>query len=232
MLAVFFGTDRKGCKDACDSFVKKQGANVTVNAIDERAYSEGFLTNAIGAGSLFGSTELYILDTPSNHTEFEAEVREHLLEMAESANTFIILEGALLAPAKKRFSKHTTVFEEYLAEKADRFNSFALADALAKKDKKTLWMLLHEARAAGLRDEELIGILWWQLKALRLAQTTKNAAEAGMKDFPYQKAKRSLTVFKEGEVEQISRTLLEVYHDGHSGKRDLDTALEKLTLTL
>jgi hypothetical protein len=53
-----------------------------------------------------------------------------------------------------------------------------------------------------------------------------------MKDFPYNKAKRSLRNFKEGELEKLSQTLLAVYHDGHGGKRDIDLALEKWTLTI
>ena len=39
-------------------------------------------------------------------------------------------------------------------------------------------------------------------------------------------------VFKEGELEALSRSLLALYHDGHGGKKDIDLALEKWTLTI
>lgn len=232
MLVVYFGTDRKQCRSAADAYIKKQGDGVTINTIDDRSYTEGSLENAVGAESLFGNKELYVLDTPSRTAEFEAAVKDKLEEIAESSNTFIVIEGALLAPAKKRYAKHAEIFEEFSADKAERFNTFALADALAKRDRRTLWLLLQEARSLGFSDEELIGILWWQLKALRLANITTNATEAGMKDYPYQKAKRSLQAFAAGDIDRLSHTLLKLYHEGHAGIRELDTALEKWILTV
>jgi hypothetical protein len=52
-----------------------------------------------------------------------------------------------------------------------------------------------------------------------------------MKDFPYNKAKRSLTKFTPGDVTTLSQSLLELYHDGHGGIRDIDLALEEWVLS-
>jgi hypothetical protein len=93
-------------------------------------------------------------------------------------------------------------------------------------------VLLQEARQSGLREEEIIGMLWWQLKSLRLALVTNSADEAGMKEFPYTKAKRALSTFAPGEVVLLSQSLLELYHAGHSGQSDMDVALEEWVLTL
>ena len=172
-----------------------------------------------------------MVDTPSANADLAEEVSESLAAMAESPNTFIVLEGTLLAAAKKKYAKHAAMMEEFTAEKAERFNTFAMADALAQKDRRQLWMLLHDARQAGLAAEEIIGMLWWQLKALRLAEVTESASEAGMKDFPYNKAKRALQKFSTGEVAQLSHSLLDLYHDGHAGVRDIDLALEEWVLS-
>jgi hypothetical protein len=75
-------------------------------------------------------------------------------------------------------------------------------------------------------------MLWWQLKSLRLAALTQSAQEAGMKDFPYNKSKRALPAFAPGEVVTLSQSLLELYHAGHSGQRDMDIALEQWVLAL
>lgn len=230
MLSVFYGTDRTAVRDAAHKEYQK--ANVVPTIIEESTYLTGAVASAVGASSLFGGTECYVLDTPSGDEDFETEVLGSLKELAASDNIFIILEGALLADAKKKYAKHASKVEEFTATKAERFNSFTLAEALAKKDKKNLWVLLQEANAAGLRPEEIIGMLWWQLKALRLAKLTRTAEEAGMKDYPYKKAKQSLGLFKDGEVEQLSRTLLELYHDAHQGKREMDLALEEWVLKL
>jgi len=152
--------------------------------------------------------------------------------MVESPNTFIVLEGALLAPAKKSFAKHASSEpQEFVAEKSAAFNTFGMADALASKDRRQLWVLLQEAKQAGLAPEAIIGMLWWQLKAMRLAEVTTSASEAGMNEFPYNKAKRALGKFANGEVAQLSHSLQQLYHAGHGGVRDIDLALEQWVLS-
>lgn len=231
MYVVFFGTDRGGVRDAATAHIEaKMPADATLTTITATEYQLGQVADALGASSLFGGSEWFVFDTPADNSEFEEAVKESLAEMAESSNTFIILEGPLLAAAKKAYGKHADTLTEFSAEKAERYNAFALAEALAGKDKRRLWVLLQEARLNGLREEEIIGMLWWQLKALRLAALTSSAAEAGMKDFPYNKAKRALAKFTDGEVDRLSRSLLELYHDGHAGMRDMDVALEQWVL--
>ena len=230
MLKVFYGTDRTAVRDAAQKEYEKVGVAPTI--IEDTTYVSGAVASAVGATSLFGGTECFVLDTPSGDDDFETEVVGSLKELAASQNIFIVLEGALLADAKKKYTKHADTVEEFTATKAERFNSFAIAEALAKKDKKNMWVLLNEAQQAGLRNEEIIGMLWWQLKALRLAKLTRTAEEAGMKDYPYKKSKQALSNFKDGEVERLSHSLLELYHLGHQGKRDMDLALEEWVLTV
>lgn len=230
MLALFYGTDRKAVRDAGKKYTDNVGVSVTV--VEESNYVPGEVVASVGATSLFGGVECFLIDTPSSDEDFNEEVIASLADMAASTNVFVVLEGQLLADAKKKYAKHATTVEEFTAEKEERFNVFQIAEALAKKDKKQMWVLLQQARALNIRDEETIGILWWQLKALRLAKLTRNAEEAGMKDYPYKKASQSLRNFKDGEVEVLSRSLLELYHEGHQGKREMDVALEQWVLTV
>ena len=232
MYVVYYGTDRGKVRDAATLYI---AANLppegTLTTLDASSFVPGQVADALGASSLFGGEEWFVLDTPSANPEFQAEVQEALKELSESGNTFIIMEEALLAPAKKTYGKYAKSTEEFTAIKEERFNTFGMAEALALRDKRKLWVLLQEARMNGLREEEIIGMLWWQLKSLRLASVTSSAAEAGMKDFPYNKAKRALSGFAPGEVVSLSRSLLEVYHAGHSGQRDMDVALEQWVLS-
>lgn len=233
MLKVYFGNDAIKVREGAFSFVsEKEKGGVVVTVIDGDIYATGALADAAGATSLFGGEELYIIDTPSNKAEFQEEVYTNLDALAESPNTFVVIEGALLAADKKNYTKYAESIEEFKGEKEERFNVFGLAELLSKKDKRNLWMLLCDAKAAGIPTEEIIGILWWQLKALRLALKTNSASEAGMKDFPYNKSKRALGNFKDGELEYLSHSLIALRHDGHLGKRDIDLALEKWVLTL
>jgi DNA polymerase III delta subunit len=233
MYTVFFGTDRTKVRDQVTSYTEKNfPPDGTLTTFDGQSFVLGQVADALGATSLFGGAEWFVLDTPSANPDFAEEVKTALKEMSESANTFIVLEEALLAPAKKMYGKFAVSMEEFTAPKNERFNTFAMAEALAQKDKRQLWVLLQDARKGGLREEEIIGMLWWQLKSLRLAAVTSSADEAGMKDFPYNKSKRALSKFAPGEVTALSQTLLELYHAGHSGQRDMDIALEEWVLTL
>lgn len=232
MLSLYFGNDvvqsRQTALNTVDTIVEKN--TVTVHKIESGQFSVGLLTNMLGATSLFGGSELYLIDTPSEDEVFFEAILKVLPEMEESGNYFIVMEGTMLAPEKKKFEKYTSVMEEFKKTAETPFNVWAMTDALSSRDKKTLWVLLMDAKRAGLSAEEIIGTLWWQLKSVRLAGLTINASEAGMKDFSYNKAKRALRNFKEGEIEALSAGLLRVYHDGHGGVRDTDEGLEEWVL--
>lgn len=232
MLSVYYGNDmvaaRQAALAAIDISIVKNSGRLT--KIESAKWAPGMLADMLGATSLFGGTELFLIDTPSENPDFYTEVMTVLSEMAESLNQFVVIEGTLLAAEKKKWEKHAGVIEEFKKTAETPFNVWAMADALSARDKKSLWVLLQDAKRAGLVAEEIIGTLWWQLKTLRLAILTKTASEAGMKDFPYNKAKRALSNFKEGEVAELSMKLLKVYHDGHGGIRDIDEGLEEWVL--
>jgi len=233
MYVVFYGDDRGLVRDEAANFIKsKLGTGQSFNTIEAGEFELGQVSDAIGASSLFGESEWYLLDEPSANQDFLEEVTNSLESMKDSVNKFVILEAKLLVAPKKKYTKFADEVKEFTAEKKLKSNPFLMAEALSQKDKRKLWVLLQEAKLSGMREEEIIGILWWQLKTLRLAAITSSASEAGMKDFPYNKAKRSLSTFKEGEVNKISQSLLEVYHEGHSGVRDMDIGLEEWVLKI
>ncbi len=233
MIHLYYGNDTITVREKVHAFVATQEAQgIKIERIDAENYAEGVFADIAGATSLFGEQTLYIIDTPSVKKEIYEDVLANLEVLAASVNTFVILEAGLLAPQKKKFEKYTDKIDESKKAASERFNAFAMADSLSRKDKKMLWLQLQDARRANLSAEEIIGTLWWQLKSMRLAKNTSSATEAGMKDFPYNKAKQALSVFKDGELEKISLGLLAVYHDGHLGKVDIDVALEKWMLTL
>ena len=80
--------------------------------------------------------------------------------------------------------------------------------------------------------EEIHGILWWQAKSLALASKTRNASEAGLNPFVYNKAKRYLSNWKKEEVESLLSKLSRMYHKAHRGEADFEIELEKLMLDI
>lgn len=233
MLNVFFGTDTIAVRAAAFSLLgEAEAEGARTSRIDSDTYEPGQLSDALGAASLFGGEECYLIDSPKSEAALAAEVHDSLAELGESANTFIIIEGALTAAERKAYEAHASRVEERKAVAGERFNPFSLADALARRDKRSLWVLLQEARRAGLVPEEIIGTLWWQLKTLRLATVAKNAEEAGIKEYPFKKATAALKHWPEPLLRKRSLGLLTIYHEGHAGLRELDLALEEWVLTV
>ncbi len=233
MLQIFFGTAVASLRDAAQIHIKaREAAGVQVSRVESSTYEPGVIENALGATSLFGGSALCVIDSPSELADFKVEIEDSLAALSESNTEFVIITGGLTAAEKKRYTAVGAMLHEHSAPPKPRENTFALTEALAEKDKKNLWLLYQEAVVAGKSAEEIIGLLWWQLKALRLATLTTSGAEAGMKDFPYQKARQALKNFKPGEIESLSTSLLSVYHDGHAGLRDINIALESWLLEL
>jgi len=230
MLNVFFGNDTVKVRQKAFDYVDKEKGETTLVLIDGDSYEEGILSTATEGVSLFGEKYFYVLDNWSANSLAYEELTKHLDRLKESEHNFVVVEGAMLAPEKKKFEKHADKFEEYKSEASKSFNSFSLADAFAKRDRKLLWLLWSEAQLAGNSPEELAGILWWQIKTLRLAQIGSTAESVGLKDFPYTKAKRALGNFKEGELEKLSRDLLTLVHESRLGKFELSLALERWIL--
>jgi DNA polymerase III delta subunit len=233
MYAVFFGTDRELVWDNAREYLDKNFSPAgTLNIITTDSYQSGQLSEILATQSLFGEPQGFVIDTPSEDKDFEKEVTDSLSLLSASSHTFIILETTLTAVTKKKYEKEAVLVKEFSASKKTPFNIFSLADALAEKNKKRLWLILQEARLLGMKEEELVGILWWQLKSLRLAKYTISAELAGMKEYPYNKAKRSLSNFTDGEIERLSVSLLSLYHSARAGEKEMDLALEQWILQL
>lgn len=233
MLQVYFGNDTTRVRQrAFDYLHTVSDSSVPVTYITADQYEPGIITDSAGGISLFGEAQIFLIDTLSEDPVAFSNIRDLLEVMQTSIHWFIMIEGSLNATDKKHITKYASAVEEIIAEKKERFNAFLLTEALLRRDKKSLWLLLSEAWREGLSNEEIIGILFWQVKILRLVEKTKSAEEAGQKPFVYSKAKRALSGFKKGEIDQISRELLTLYHEGHAGKVDTQGALEEWVLKL
>ena len=232
MLYVYFGNDTESARTRARTHMATLNeAGYAGERIEPEQYVSGYVAEAAAVTSLFGGHTVYLLDNPDQQETFWHDCIASREDMASSEHVFILLAGPLPAAEKKQLQSVAADMVETKTT-TERFNTFALSNALADRDKKQLWLLLHAARSEGVAGEEVIGVLWWQLKTMLLAGRTHSAEEAGLKSFPYQKATRALRNFRPGEVERLASALLAVYHDGHAGERDLAYALEEWVLTI
>lgn len=231
MLICFYGSDIERARAEARAFIERDGR--VPNRIVSSEWYPGRSIESAETVPLFGGPQLFVLDTPTQLEEFFDEVSDSLEAFKASPHTFVLIEEGLLAAQLRAITPWVDdIFEYKKTQKEQAFNTFALADALAAKDKRALWLKLRGAYEAGQVAEAIIGMFMWQLKALLLAARTKTAAEADMKEFPYNKAKRALSAFAPGEVEKLIRSLTRIRHEGHSGRMDIDDALEQWVLSL
>ncbi|MDZ7726520.1 MAG: hypothetical protein U5L75_02995 [Candidatus Campbellbacteria bacterium] len=188
---------------------------------------------ALGRG-LFETRYIVELDGLFSSGAFSGHEKEAVNRMQESENVFFVLEEEL---PKKPYETLRKNAEKTLEEKKQKksqkeFSSFSLADALASRDKKRLWVLFNEAVERGYVLEEIHGILFWQMKMIVLAQKTNSAEEAGVKQFPYSKAKTASKNYSVEEAENVLHQLTSALVDAREKNLPLEHTLERVILSL
>ncbi|MFA6095579.1 MAG: hypothetical protein WC767_01930 [Candidatus Paceibacterota bacterium] len=238
MLYVIYGTDTDKAREKAgmlrDALQKKKpdaslftlsAAEVSAEKLDELSSGQG----------LFENKYIVFADKILEDKDIQATVFEKLTAIKDSPNVFIMLEGKLLKEAQKKLEKHAEKMEAHdLSDKPQKESGeiFALADALGRRDKKSLWVLYRKAIDEDAVPEEIHGILWWQAKSIALAKTGLSPAETGLNPYVYSKAKGFAANFTDEEIEGVLSSLIRMYHDAHRGKADFEIALEKFALDL
>lgn len=237
MLFVFYGdhTDelRRKTSTLIAGLLKKKPDAAHVVITDEN-FNPAHLDDFLFGQALFGGS--YVVEFANVFSQDGATeaIVERLADMAASANILVVREGPLPAPVKKKLEKHATQIVEVSRPqkpiKAERFNPFVIGDAIYNRSRKDAWIGLMEAKMAGLKDEEIAGSLWFSVKALLSAKNARTPEEVGLSAFPFQKAKRALAKFSEGEIEKMADELIALYHDAHRGEAPMELALERWVL--
>ena len=235
MLYVLYGNDVVKGRAKLASLVeslKKKKPNASLIRFDEETFDGSRLDELIGVQGLFEARCIVVLDRVFSEKENREAVLVRLPDIAESPNVVISFEEQLDASTKKKLEKHAEkmqLFEER-TDKAEAFNIFTLTGALGRRDARGLWGLYHKAKASGVSDEEIHGLLFWQLKCMLLSSREMSAAEAGLKPFVFNKAKSAAKNYTKEELKAFAGKLVELYHEARRGCYGLDTALERFIL--
>ena len=236
MLFVIHGTNTHKVADQTTKLVatllkKKPDAQVFYFEGGELEESEvDALTSAQG---IFVEKHIVVLKQTLADSGAKDFILSRLEHFSTSANIVIISENKLLAPEKKKLGKYAEKIEEHEeVKKSDKpvFNVFALGDALGARDKRKLWILYTQALRSGLEVESVHGTLHWAVRGILAAQNARSPESAGQKEFMYSKYKRFLTNYSEGEIEQMSRDLINIYHSARRGQGEVKVELERWIL--
>ncbi|MFC1730950.1 hypothetical protein ACFL6I_11515 [candidate division KSB1 bacterium] len=241
MIYLLYGNNthasRKKLHTLLDGLFKKR-PDAEYFHITPENISEFSVEELISSQGLFEQKYIVVLDNLFEGKAKENNRKEELLkllkEMQSAEHVFIFLEGKLDKKTSTRFEKYAEKIQEFSAEekKKERFNTFSLTDALGKRDRKGLWTLYQKAKLEHVADEEIHGILFWQVKSMLLALQSSNAKEAGLNPFVFNKSKGFLKNYSEKEVRSLSQKLIALSHDARRGIHEFDVALERFILAL
>lgn len=238
MLYVLHGSDIGEGRDKLHALLialqaKRPGAELFRLAGEE--VTSTLLQEYSSARGLFESKHIVLLYMPFATAESKRITLEALHDLASSENLFVLFEETVDAKTLVALTRHATKVQTHskaAKQKKELFNRFALTDALGKRDRKILWVLYQKALRAGVAEEEIHGLLFWQIKSMLMAATAKNVGESGLKPFVYSKAKAAAAQYSKTELLQLSEDLVTLYHEVRRGKYDMETALERFVLSV
>ncbi|MDD9867731.1 MAG: hypothetical protein OXU73_00085 [Candidatus Campbellbacteria bacterium] len=226
MLYVIHGEDEVQIRDRTKAILdtlrsKRKDADVCyLNEEDDEGQAERLAV----ARSLFDDKYIVVVSK---------KVNTDLLKLfSDSPHIFLLRD---FKPDKKTvtaYKKYAKKVEECKATKKETFNTFTLADALLKKDRKALWVGFQNAVGNGVSVEEIHGVLLWQVDVIRRAFLAKTASEVKMKPFVFTKAKRATTNFTQEELDTLAKDLAECSLKARRGEFNFEDRLEQIITSI
>ncbi|PIT90841.1 hypothetical protein COU17_03555 [Candidatus Kaiserbacteria bacterium CG10_big_fil_rev_8_21_14_0_10_49_17] len=236
MIYLIYGADEYKGREKARALVhalQKRKPNALFFRITDEDEKNISLDELIQSQGLFERKYIVLLDHILK-SELGEIVLNELKSIAASEHVFIILEGKLIKKDLSKIEKHAEKVQEYRKKEAakEEFNRFALTDALGARNRERLWCLYQHARDRGAAAEELHGLLFWQVKAMLLALHSNTTEEAGLKPFPYKKAKEALRNYSEAELKNRAAQLVALPHESRRGAFDFAIGLEQWILKI
>jgi len=205
--------------------------NISENSIHhlyDNSFKELSFQNLVPVNrGLFSETELFVF----HECVRVLDIKNILKEYSETEHNLFLLEDSILKKDLTTFQKSEVTIHQFEKEQKNetkKYNTFALADLLGRRDKKNIWLGFREA-ITQVSAEEIHGILFWQIKNLALVKTS--TTNPGMNPFVYKKNQSFVNNYSEGELKILSQKMTRMFH-----KRDsystLEIELEKFILEL
>ena len=255
MIYILHGEDTEKARTKAHELVDSLRAkkpDASFFKIEATQFSAERLDELINSQGLFESKYIVLFGRVFENKEAKEQLINSRKELAESPHIFIFLEGKIDKASLTKLEKVATKVQVFevgggavgasgkgrtfaVGETSGQFsisefNIFSLGDAFGRRDKKELWFLYSKAALRNIPAEEIHGILFWAWKSMALAATSKDAAEAGINPYVFQKSSGFAKNFKKEELSAMGERLVRMFHDAHRGKVDFDIELERFVL--
>ena len=237
MFYFLYGKNSKESRKKLHSLVeilhsKRPGSEIF--RINDENWSDAQFDELLVAQGLFDQKYIIVLDSLFSKKEIKEFILERAKEMKESDNVFLILESDADKKTVDKISKYAEKVQEFADDsiKVERFNTFALADAFGKRDKRSLWVGYLKAIDLGISPEEIGGVLFWQVKNILIVKKTKDAKESKLSPFADSKARVFSKNFTMEEIGHQARSIVEATQAVRQGEGEMEVLLEKIVLSV
>jgi hypothetical protein len=208
MIYIFCGNDNKKKNIYLRKLYKKDEPIFIQDGMD---ITKEKLFDYAKSMSLFGEYPVIVLENIIKKGEINFS-KEEMVLLGETETIFVFLEEKLLVADIKKYEKYAKIEDFNIAtvKQSPKINIFGIADAFARRDKMTTWILYREAVSVGVAPEEISGIIFWKIKTMILAGTK---------------------IFSIDELKIRSSELVSLYHESHRGETDFTVGLEQFILS-
>lgn len=239
MFYLFFGTDADSIREKARTLfesLRLKKPDASFGELSAEEVTKEKIDELVGGMGLFENKCVVLAHNIFSDTESREIAGEFIKELGDSPNIFILAETGLTKALSGKLEKKSEKTQELSLkdkEKKERPETlFYLADALGGRDSTALWTGLVRAIENGAVPEEIHGIFFWQVKSMIVASITKNAEDAGLNPYVFNKSKSFARNFKKEELKNLSNRLVSIYHEAHRGRTNFNIALEKFALDL
>jgi DNA polymerase III delta subunit len=241
MLYILHGSDAQKIKQkyrAMFEVILVKKPELTTVVLKSEDVLQGELSELISAQGLFEKQYIVLIEALLEDAGVGEIILGKAKELESSKNIFVLIENSIDKKILDGFSKVTKRIQEITSEKTipkDSFNTFALTDALGKRDRGLLWALYHKALFAGQVPDLLLPLLFWQVKSMLLVAQTKSGESTGLKPFVESKTRGFLKNYSLNELKTLSSKLIIVRANARRGVEefeDFEIGLERFILTL
>jgi DNA polymerase III delta subunit len=236
MITVYTGTDmmeaRREAQGAVAS-LRSESPSSTLSSFDDLSFSFEQAMEEFHTENLFGGQNILYFEGILEHPEGELFYRTVL---SETPKMIIVVECDIPKDLLVFFERVGVVrsFAERTVARVERFNSFAVVDALIARDKKSAWVEYVRGVRRKEVPEAVHGQFFWAFRSLYVIATNsrEEALACGVKEYTYSKNRAALARWTVEEIRTRLDMLKDMYHDAHEGKVELPDALERFILGL
>ncbi len=242
MILFIYGDDTKKVREKTTATVEgllAKQKDASVFKIEAGSWNVDYVKELLNAQGLFLLKHIIVFNFISENKEFFTEFLDLLKEIKPTDHICIIAEGDIAEKSKEKIKKVADKSQEFYLKKTSDTGSFkdykkeepptfAFAMSFANREFQKTEKYFKSILDLKLAPEEVHGVLWWQIKVLKLASGAQSAVGAGLSPYVFKNAKSASQKWNPEDLDQVLNALFEMYHQAHRGKIDFYNSIERL----